>query len=245
MNFKLIACDVLTREVCYCVARTPHSVSLVFTAKGEHNIPGKLQGRLQDIIDQAAEEETAYDAVLLGFGLCGNATIGLEARGAPLVIPRAHDCTTLFLGSKQAFEEHFGGNPSQMWASGGYSERGDSVLSDDRTRAHLGAGASYEELVKQYGEENAAYLVAALRTEHGSDEVFLLDVPETRMLQLTERIHESAVAAGKRVRVIPGSIRLIERLLAGGWSEDEFLIVPPGRRIAGVYDLDRVIAVEP
>ena len=82
-----------------------------------------LRALLQAQIDAVAAGNVEYDAVLLGYGLCGNSTLGLEARRFPLVIPRAHDCTTLFLGSKEAFQEHFGPNPSQTWASVGWSRR--------------------------------------------------------------------------------------------------------------------------
>ncbi len=36
MYFKLIACDVFTREVCHCIARSPHTVDVGFTEKGAH-----------------------------------------------------------------------------------------------------------------------------------------------------------------------------------------------------------------
>ena len=245
MEFKLIGCDVLTREVCYCIARCPHAVSPVFLPKGEHNVPERLRERLQAEVDAVAAGEVAYDAVLLGYGLCGNATLGLTARTCPLVIPRAHDCTTLFLGSKAAFIEHFGDNPSQCWASVGYSERGDSILSDASTREHLAGAGSYEALAEQYGEENARYLMDALSTQHGSNEIVLLDVPETRVPEVLERIRREAEATGLQVRTLTGSIRLIEKLLSGDWPSGEFLVVPPGQRVAGVYDMDQVITAEP
>jgi len=245
MNFKLLACDVLTREVCYCVARCPHTVSPLFLPKGEHNEPDRLRSRLQNEIDAVTPEGIAYDAVLLAYGLCGNAVVGLVARDVPLVIPRAHDCTTLFLGSKAAFQEHFGDNPSQCWASVGYAERGDTLISDPSTREHLGVAQSYEDLVAQYGEENARYLMDALRIEHGSDSIYLIDVPETHIAHLVERIRQGAVGECLSVVEIAGNLRLVEGLLAGGWPEDEYLVVAPGHRVSGVYDLDDVIAAEP
>lgn len=245
MIFKLLACDVITREACYCIARCPHAVSPVFNLKGEHNEPDRLRARLQSQIDGAAAEGVAYDAVLLGYGLCGNAATGLVANTVPLVIPRAHDCTTLFLGSKEAFQCHFGQNPSQCWASVGYSERGDTAMSDNSTRKHLGLGQAYEELVAQYGEENAAYLIEMLRTEHGSSGVHIIDVPETRVESVLDRIRAKAAAENKTVSEITGSIGLIQRLLSGQWPEEEFLVVPPGHRIVGVYDMEEVVSARP
>jgi len=244
MYFKLLACDVLTREVCYCIARSPHSIDPVFTEKGEHNDPPAMKARLQEIID-AASETGQYDAVLLAYGLCGNATVGLTARQCPLVIPRAHDCTTLFLGSKEAFQEHFGQNPSQTWASVGYAERGDTVISDDSTRKHLGLEQSYEELVEMYGEENVAYMLDMLKTEHGSDDVVFIRVPETHNEAAFARIRKQIEEEGKPLREILGNIRVINHLLSGEWPEADFLVAPPGHTVAPVYDTVEVVRAMP
>lgn len=244
MIFKLLACEVLTREVCHCIARSPHTFCPVFTKKGEHNVPGRLLKHLQSEIDNTAFDETKYDAILLAYGLCGNATAGLTARDCPLVIPRAHDCTTLFLGSKEAFATHFGDNPSQTWASVGYFERG-ATLSDDSTRQFLGMGQSYKSLVETYGEENAKYLWESMRTEHGSDSIYFIDVPESRHEDRLEQIRKTAAEDNKKLKTIEGSIRLMDKLLSGDWNEDEFLVIPPGHCLKPTYDMDQVFTAEP
>ncbi len=242
--FKLIACDVLTRETCYCIARCSHTVNPVFLPKGEHNEPDSLRAKLQGIIDGLCNEDEKYDAVVLGYGLCGNATMGLQAREVPLIVPRAHDCTTLFLGSKGAFCEHFGACPSQTWASVGYSERGDTVIADERTRDYL-AGGGYDALVAQYGEENAQYMTDMLRGSHKPEEVILIDVAETRVESVIDGIRAEAAANSLPIREVPGSLRLLEMLVSGNWPDDDFLTVPPGHRIKALYDMDRVIVAEP
>lgn len=245
MFYYVIACDVLTREVCWCAARTPHTLDISFTAKGEHNTPAKLRELLQSKIDAAAASPVAYDAVLLVYGLCGNATVGLTARDCPLVTPRAHDCTTLFLGSKEAFREHFGANPSQAWTSVGYAERGDAILSDGDARTFAQGGLSFAELSAQYGEENARYLIEALSAGHDSAEIPFLDVPESHVPEIVSRIRAHISAAGKTMRTLPGHIRLIEKLLSGDWPDADFLVVPPGARIEGVYDHEQVMRAVP
>lgn len=244
MKYKLISCDVLTREVAYCIARTAHTISPVFTAKGDHNVPGRLRERIQAYIDAVETEEEKYDAVLLGYGLCGNATMGLQARSLPLVITRAHDCTTLFLGSKSLFKDHFADNPSQSWASIGYSERGSRLVSDSRTRMGMGMSQNWEELVEIYGEENAEYILETLQPNHGSSDLLFLDVPETRVEEVKQRILKEAEDSGLAFRELTGSIRLIEGLLAGNWSEDDYLVIPPGHQINAIYDLEEVMRAE-
>ena len=45
------------------------------------------------------------EAVALAYGLCGCGTAGLQPRRHKFVIPRAHDCIALFMGSKDAYAE--------------------------------------------------------------------------------------------------------------------------------------------
>ncbi len=244
MRLKVIACNVLTREVSWCAARSSNTLDLVFLPKGEHDHPPRLREILQEEIDATAISGIAYDAVVLVYGICGNATIGLKANTFPLVMPRAHDCTTLFLGSKEGFEEHFGKNPSQAWTSVGYSERGDSFLSDGNTRTYDQNGFSFAELAATYGEENACYLMEAMTAHHDSPEVPFLDVPETHVPELVEKIKTYIADTGKRMRTIPGGIRLIEALVAGHWDESLFLVTPPGSVVAGVYDYEQVVCAK-
>jgi hypothetical protein len=241
MRLKLISCDVFMREVCACVAASPHVFDLDFTRKGEHDRPDELRKVLQGRIDAASDGKTPYDAILLGFGLCGNATSGLRAASVPLVMPRAHDCCTIFLGSRGRFREHFGDNPSRPFSSAGYLERGDSWTRDGLSTA-VTAG-KWDEYVRLYGEENARYILDTLEgAAHGQDRtVVFIDVPETSHLGYAERFREKAREEGKEAVVLRGDLRLLKKLCDGEWDESEFLTVAPGRLVRPVYDWDRVV----
>ncbi len=243
MYFKVIACNVLTREISWCAARCPNTLDIVFFAKDEHNAPSRLRETLQREIDLASSGEAGYDAILLAYGLCGNATVGLTAGTCPLVIPRAHDCTTLFLGSRESFQKHFGDNPSQPWTSLGYSERGDAIISDGNARAFGMGNKSFAELIEIYGEENARYLMETLSVGQESVNIPFLDVPETRVKELIRRLEERIRESGKQVLPLTGNISLVKELLDGNWPEERFLFVAPGKRIEGVYDYDQVVKV--
>lgn len=244
MYFKLLACDVLLREIAHCIARCPHTISPAFMPKGEHVVPARLRETLQKQIDSVESDGVAYDAVLLGYGLCGNSTAGLVARSFPLVIPRAHDCTTLFLGSKAAFCEHFSANPSQGWTSIGYSERGGGLVADGTTSGLSDSDGDFHSMVELYGEESARYLWETMHPEKHYHDIIFIDVPETREPRIEERLREEAARLGKPIRELPGSLRLIEGLLAGNWNSEEFLVIPPGQRVVGVYDQDEIMAAE-
>jgi len=72
-----------------------------FLSKGLHDRGARvMRAGLQAAIDEAEADAEKYDALALGYGLCGNGLAGLEARSVPLVLPRAHDCITLLMGSR-------------------------------------------------------------------------------------------------------------------------------------------------
>jgi hypothetical protein len=248
VRFKLIGCEVLTREICLCVAQSPHTIDIEFTAKDLHNQSPILRRSLQERIDAAAAERR-YEAILLGFGLCGNSTVELQAREIPLVLPRAHDCCTLFLGSREAFSRHFGDQLSAPFTSAGYMERSNGNLFHDPSDllALLGGGRSFADLVAEYGEETAGYIRETLLGASGmpthDQTIYFIDIPEFRHLDFASQCRERARAEGKEAIELPGSINLIRKLTFGEW-DDDFLIVKPGQRIAGIYDFETIMAAE-
>jgi hypothetical protein len=257
MILKLIACEVFYREACLSIATSPHRVDVEFTEKGAHNDSAKLRALLQEKIDAAEAVPQPWDAILLGFGLCGNSTVGLASRKSRLVIPRAHDCCTIFLGSHEKFREHFKDNPSLPFSSVGYAERGWTEGSPAEhsffhepgtTTTFLLGDKTWEQYVEQYGEENARYIMETLgaSVDHSladqkDNRVVFIQVPEFSHLGYAERARAEAEASGRKYVELPGDMRLVRKLVHGEWDPEEFLVVQPGRKIVGVYDWDRVV----
>ena len=103
-HYKVIACNVMWREVCYYAALSPNSFRLEFLSWGLHTKQDKLRAELQRSIDAT---EDGFDAIILGYGLCSNGVDGIVARRTRLVITRGHDCMTCFLGSKERYRAYF------------------------------------------------------------------------------------------------------------------------------------------
>jgi hypothetical protein len=251
MTFKLIACEVFYREVCACVAASPHRVDIEFTPKGAHDKSDSLTraAAVQNRCGRGGEQ--AWDAILLGFGLCGNSTRGLAARKTRLVIPRAHDCCTIFLGSRERFRDNFKDNPSLPFSSTGYMERGGSSVHDASVSIIPGLGDKYEEYVRQYGEENAKYIMESLTASvsHAVDgqadiRWVFIDVPELSHLGFAEKCRAEAEASGRQFVLLPGEMRLVRGLVNGQWDPAEFLVVEPGQKIGAVYDWDEILRAE-
>jgi len=248
MLLRLIACNVFQREACLCLAQSPHVIDAEFTEIGEHVHSATLREQLQRRITAAEESPKKYDAILLLFGLCGNSTVGLRTSHTPLVMPRAHDCCTILLGSRERFREHFGANPSTPFSSVGYFERGEYFLRTVDDRTELTYEDPYKAYVEQYGEENAKYIWEAMHPEglgEAEAKVVFIGHPETAHLGAEARFRGKAEAEGKVCVTLEGSLRLIRALVNGEWNPDEFLVVSPGETTVGVYDWSEIVRAKP
>jgi hypothetical protein len=237
MRLKLIACEIFYREFCSVVARSPNTVDVEFLPKGLHDIGSEgMQARLQAALERV--DDPRYEAVLLGYGLCNNGVVGLTAGKYPLVIPRAHDCITLFLGSSGRYLDYFNSHPGVYFMTTGWSERGkaDGELSQLSVGKVLGVGQSYEDLVARYGEDNAKYLWSELGdlTKNYSQFTYIeMGVGPDEIFEREAR--EEAAKRGWKYEKLTGDPGMFQRLVDGIWDEREFLIVPPGRQVAADY----------
>lgn len=236
-TYKLISCSVFRPEIEGAIEASKGGIDAEFLEISLHLKSEDLRSRLQREIDGAG---CRFDAVLLGYGLCGNGLAGIRAGAVPLVIPRAHDCATILLGSRASFEKHFGATPSASWSSAGYIEFGPSYIRG----VEEALGIDYEKLVAEYGEENARYVRDSLKSAVPETLLRYIELEESARLGYAQRARERAAAEGKELVVLKGSSRLLRGLLAGNWDEEEYLIVPPGRRIEPNYDRKIVFRAE-
>ncbi|MCL2363669.1 MAG: DUF1638 domain-containing protein [Defluviitaleaceae bacterium] len=231
------------------MAVSAHTIDVEFVPMLNHVKPAEMGADLQRRIHTATTERS-YDQVLLGFGLCGNTIVDLVCP-IPMVIPRVHDCCTLFMGSKERFMEAFGDHLSMHWCTGGYFERGynqgDSnydwdALSPGQRSAH----PEYMQWVEQYGEENAAYIWETMYSEMGTAEAayIRMNVPAYNDTACEERFSKMVSEQGKTVRILQGDISYLDALINGPWDDARFLTVQPGQRVRALYDMDRVITTQ-
>jgi len=240
----LLACSALTREICWCVARSPNRIDPVFIEKGAHNQPDRLRERLQRVINETPAEE--YDRILLAYSLCGRATDGLTARNLPVIIPRAHDCATLLIGSREAFLRCFGDQLSRPWTSASYAERNSGGDFSAPNALWTNGEPDFTELAARYGEEGAQVVLDALRQYRTEDgELWFIDVPETSHPAVVQALEAAAVQKGLVLKRIPGNISLLQRLVDGPWAPEDYLVLEPGCRIEALFDHEQVIRAVP
>ena len=236
-----IVCEVFHREACAAAAQSRLRVDFEFLPKSLHDIGESLMSsRLQEIIDSKTREvpvETRPDAIVLLYGLCNNGIRGLTAP-VPLVVPRAHDCITLLLGSRERYEAHFAAHPGTFYKSPGWIER-DSDPNDNpaSVTSRLGLSRNYAELVEQFGEDNAQYLMETMGDwlKHYK-RLCLITTGVGPEEEYRECSRAQAEEKGWLFEEVAGDTGLIRRLLNGEWDERECLVLQPGQKIVASHE---------
>ena len=236
MRLKLIACEVVKMEVEKLLPDVGHEIECDFRPIGLHDEPDKLRADLQEAV---AGTEDGFDYLLLGYGICSTGLAQIRAGSIPLVIPRAHDCITFFLGSHRRYLAEFTGHPGTYYFTCGWIERKEAYPEESllKSRQEAARRARFEEYVAKYGEDNARYLIEVESTwmQHYDRAAFINegigDLEAYR--RFTRQVAEDH---DWQYVEIEGSDRLLRALLAGPWPEEEFLIVPPGGQIVERYD---------
>jgi hypothetical protein len=211
MSLLLLACNTIREEICAAAQNLRAAMPMIFLESGLHIFPEKLRQRLQAEIDGVGED---VSPVLLGFGFCGNALVGLRSADKTLVVPKVDDCITLLLGSAARRME--------------INRDGAYFLTRGWIDNRITIWDEYQRCLKQYGEKKTSLIMRSMIGHYRR--LVLLDtgLPEGGDWQETADRMASAFCLEKVE--ITGTHNGIEKLLRGAWDED-FLIIPPGMEI--------------
>ncbi len=249
--YKVIACEIAVREICYATALSPNIIDLEFLTQGYHDTPNIGRAEIQKRID--AVPAGKYEAILLGYGLCSNILTGLTTQHTPLVIPRAHDCITFFLGSKERYREFFDANPGTYYYTSGWIEcvRRRNPTGDASkniflpAQTQVGVNAAYQQWVAKYGEEKAKYLLEVMGEWTANyNRGVLIDYEFTKPLRLREQVQKICSERSWDFSEVNGDLGLFQRLVNGDWRDREVLVLKPGEKVVTAFD-EKIIAAEP
>lgn len=219
----LIACRVFEEEIARHGGGSPNILETRFLEVGLHDHPDSLRKALQAEIDRFDEHE--IDAVALAYGLCGLGTAGLRAGRHQLVIPRGHDCITVFMGSKEKFACQQSACPDSYYFTPGW-------MKADRTPGPGRIEALRAEFSKKFDPEDVDFLLETEKAnwaQHGRAVYLDLGTPDSE-----EKAAEAQTAAselGWKFERIPGDPSLLADLLSGRWDPERFQILPPTRTL--------------
>jgi hypothetical protein len=242
-KYVLVACEVVKRDFDMLVPAGKNKVDIIYMDLGLHAAgQEKMTRQLQEALD--AIDQTAYDAILLGYGLCSNGITTLHA-SIPIVVARAHDCVTLFMGSRQAYREYFDTHKGTWYVTTGNL---DTVLTDELTGA--GEGSLREKLRaeyrEKYDEEEAEYLLEMLGDP--LKEYQRITFVDNGLGDVTDkRNYAKGLAQSKNWEYdeFVGNTGMLRGLIAGSWDPAVFLVVQPGEKIAQSYNDDEIVTAVP
>ena len=206
-----IICGTLRRETELILAESSLSLPVFYMESGLHEQPRLLRARLQEMLDSL----DGYERVLLSFGQCGNALVGVIPRAA-LIFPRVEDCISLLIGSPRARQSLCAACPTYFLTQGWL----------DGKRNLL---AEYDYTLNKYGPARGAELFSEML--RGYRRIGVLDTgasdPDAVLVQaapLCQRL-------GMKAEIIPASTAYLRQLLTGPWPEERFTLLPPGRPV--------------
>lgn len=177
---------------------------------GLHVNPGKLRSTLQEAIDRVSDD---VDTVILGYGLCSQAVIGIKSDRCTLVAPRVDDCIAIFLGSCQAYKLQSRSEPGTYYLTKGWIEVGDTPFSE------------HERMVQQYGQKRADRLLKIMLGNY--KRLALINTGQYELDRYREISRQIADRFNLRYEEIEGSNALVRAMLYGHWNDD-FIVLKPG-----------------
>jgi hypothetical protein len=206
---KIIACATVVEELRRMGVREGELKELDF---GLHVYPDKLKETLQREIDSTPGEGD----IILGYGLCSNAAVGLTSLRHRLIIPRVDDCISLFLGSKEEYLKQLAEEPGTYFMTKGWIEAADHPYNE------------YIRMTERYGEDKAMRVVKALLANY--KRMVLINTGNYHLEECRVIVRNMAEILGLKYEEIPGSNRMLKIMLDGAWNS-EFIIVEPGEEI--------------
>jgi len=207
----VIACATVIEEM---IPHLPPDVTCQVLDFGLHVNPDALRSTLQEAIDAVSG---AADKIVLGYGLCSQAVVGLQSDHCALVVPKVDDCIAIFLGSGEAYREQARAAPGTYYLTKGWIEAGDSPF------------AEFDGLVEQYGEDKAWRLMTRILKNY--TRLALINTGQYELERYRDYSRRTAERFRLRYEEIPGSDTLVKRMLHGPW-DGEFVIARPGEAIS-------------
>lgn len=199
MDSIVIACETLKDELNAAVNITGSRLPIIWIDSKYHLDPGGLRKKLQQEIDSI----TNVKNILLAFGCCGNALIGIKATTANLIIPKTDDCISMVL-SKQG--EKFKRLKKTYFLTKGWIESPRS-LTEEYTRA-----------VTRYGKRKAERIFKLMLNSYKY--LMLIDTKSYDVNKYVCKAQKIADITNLELIIENGGIWFLKKLLTGPYDDD-------------------------
>jgi succinate dehydrogenase flavin-adding protein (antitoxin of CptAB toxin-antitoxin module) len=205
----VIACQVLEHQISSLV-KPP--CDIVYLEQCLHCSPDKLRVKLQDLI----LDHDNYPVILLGFGLCGKAVVGVRAVVAQkIIIPRIEDCIGLLLGSRMRYYQELRQTPGTYFFTKAWIELAEDPLKE------------YYKMLDRYDEETARW--AARESLKYYKRAVFLKTPELDKSSC-DYVQEFARFFNLNYVEMDVCLSYLQKLFWGSWDE-EFIVIDSGQTV--------------
>ncbi len=208
MDTVILGCNTIKDEIEMAAERARCLYLFKWIESGLHVQPELLRRRIQEEL----EKIDGAVRVILGFGFCGNAVVGIKTGDFELVIPKVDDCITLLLGSKEE-RARCNGQGGVYFLTKGYLER----------EANIWNG--YYSALDRYGPERTERIFNKMLAHYKF--LGLIDTGTYDLPDLMSQAREISSTLKLDLIVLPGSDLYLRRLLTGPWDGDSFITIPP------------------
>lgn len=213
---RIFACQTIKQELLAVMERLLDAkrpeFEVEFLPYGLHRVPKVLGEELKRRLE-ASRDATM---VILGYGLCSNGVVSLSpVPGQRLVMPRVHDCISILLGSRAAYNVEFKAEPGTIYLSRGWIEaKGDPY-------------SEFLDYASRHGEDTARWVIGEEYKNY--TRVCFIDTGLPGLEEFRAYSKKVAEFLGLRHEERKGSRTLLEKLLSFGAgdkvNDDELLVV--------------------
>lgn len=214
MDTIALACETIADEVKRSAEEINSQIPIRWIESGLHNSPEKLRSHLQNEI--LALEGSNLEYILLLFGYCGNALLGLTSSKCRLVIPRVDDCISLLLGGNKK-RNALSNKAMAYYLTGGWLRHDHNLWNE------------YHHCLCKYGSQRTREIYHVMLGNYKN-----LNVIKTGAYNLADilpQTKELALTLGLEHEIVEGSLRIIHKALLREW-DDDFAIIEAGSPVS-------------
>lgn len=209
MEKMIIACETLKDELQKAIKVTGCSCPTIWIDSKYHAYPDELRKKLQQEVDNAKDTHN----LLLAFGCCGNALVGIEASTANLIIPKTDDCISMMLSRPG---EKFKRIQETYFLTKGWIESSRSLM------------VEYKRAVGRYGIKKAERIFKIMLKSYKY--LMLIDTEAYDVDDYINKAKEIAHITDLELIVQKGNIWFLNKLLTGPY-DDHFSIIKKGQQV--------------
>lgn len=212
MSKLILACQTISDELNLAIDLTGVKYPVLWVESGLHNYPEKLRKRIQEELDRISN----VDTILLAFGFCGTALLGVKSKNAKLIIPRVDDCISLLLGSAE-IRNCLSKEMGTYFLTKGWIEHESSLWKE------------YNYCLDKFGLDKTRKIINIMLSHYSR--LAFINTGAYVVSEYKDKTEKFAAEFGLEHLVVEGSLKFFQKLLLGPW-DDDFIVLKPGEEIS-------------